>query len=91
MKKIIFCLLLFFTFSFSVRAEFIEDFNAVVKVNKDATIDIIETITYDFENQFKHGIFRTIPYIKKNNVGKKFNLEFSNFSFCCENIIFFLK
>ncbi|MBI5126924.1 DUF2207 domain-containing protein [Candidatus Roizmanbacteria bacterium] len=80
MKKAIIGLLLFFLFVFNVNAEEIKDFDSQININKDGTVDIKETITYDFGNLFKHGIFRTIPYIKTNKDGKKFQLVFDNFS-----------
>lgn len=80
MKKFLISLLLFFTLTFSVKAEFIEDYNSVIKVNEDATIDIKETVVYDFEEQERHGIFRNIPFVKTNRDGKKFQLDLSNFS-----------
>lgn len=36
--------------NFSVRAEFIEDFNTVIKVYKDTIINFVEIIIYYFEN-----------------------------------------
>lgn len=41
---------------------YIKDFNSVITVNKDSTLDIVETITADCGNaQGKHGIFRVLP------------------------------
>ncbi len=80
MKKILICLLLFFFAVVSVRAEQINDFDARININKDGTINVKETILYDFGDLIKHGIFRTIPFIKTNTDGKKFQLDFKDFS-----------
>lgn len=85
MKKILICLLLFFALVFTVNAEEIKSFDSRVKINKDGTIDVKETIEYDFGELDRHGIFRNIPYIKTNKDGKKFKLDFSNFSVTDEN------
>ncbi|MFH0979425.1 MAG: DUF2207 domain-containing protein [Candidatus Roizmanbacteria bacterium] len=79
MKKILICFLLFFTIVFTVAAEEIKSFQSDIKINKDGTIDVKETITYDFGDLSKHGIYREIPFIKTNQDGKKFELKFNNF------------
>ncbi len=66
-----------FIFSANVSAqEKINSFKSDITINKDGTIDIAETINYDFGSQYRHGIFRNIPYLKTNNQGKKFELKF---------------
>ncbi len=41
---------------------YIKDFGSVITVNKDSTLDIVETITADCGNALdKHGIFRILP------------------------------
>ncbi len=85
MKKVLVGLLLFFCFVFTVNAEEIKNFDSEININKDGSVDVRETIVYDFGDLERHGIFRTIPYIKTNNEGKKFQLEFSNFSLSDEN------
>ncbi len=42
------------------QAEVITDFSAEYTVQADATVDVVETINYDFEGADKHGIFRTL-------------------------------
>ena len=54
----------------SARAETIRNFDAVVRANKDASLDVSETIVYDFEGQSKHGIYRDIPISYRRNLGK---------------------
>ena len=43
-------------------AEAISSFNSQIKINADASINITETIYYDFGDAAHHGIFRDIPY-----------------------------
>ena len=42
--------------------EIIRDFYSTVVVNQDSSIEIREAITYDFNSNQRHGIFRSIPY-----------------------------
>ncbi len=39
----------------------INDFAATAIVNQDSSVDVTETITYNFGNYNRHGIYRTIP------------------------------
>jgi Predicted membrane protein len=82
MKKIIFSLLLisYLLFGGEVWAEEIKNFKVDIVINKDGTIDVKETIVYDFDRLYRHGIHREIPFIKTNKEGKKFKLDFYNFS-----------
>lgn len=64
----------------SVHAEQIESYVVNAQVRKDGKVDIVETITYSFGNEERHGIFRTIPTLKINKEGKKFRLTFDNIS-----------
>ena len=52
------------------RAETIRSFETEVRANKDASLDVSETIVYDFEGQSKHGIYRDIPISYQRNGGK---------------------
>jgi len=61
MKKIILFLLLFFIFPTKSLAESIDSFYTNIEINRDGTFNVTETISYDFENLEKHGIFRDIP------------------------------
>lgn len=85
MKKIIICLVVFLTFIFNVNAEEIKSFDSKIIINKDALINVKETIVYDFGNLSRHGIYRNIPYIKINQDGKKYQLDFNSFSVTDEN------
>jgi uncharacterized membrane protein len=83
MKKLFYNLLfsvLILASAFSVSAEEIDSFTADIKINGDGTINVKESITYDFGSLYRHGIFREIPFIKVNVVGKKYRMEFSDFA-----------
>lgn len=43
------------------RAEIIRSFDAAIRLQKDTTLDVTETIVMDFENSQRHGIYRKIP------------------------------
>lgn len=47
---------------FPVFAEEVLDFDQTININKDSSLDIRETIAYDFGDLEKHGIYREIPY-----------------------------
>jgi len=46
----------------TVHAASVRAFDARVTVRENATIEVAERIEYDFEEEDRHGIFRTIPY-----------------------------
>lgn len=60
--------------------EHIAVFNDQIRIVHDGTIDVTESITYDFGNIPRHGIYRFIPTIKTNKQGKKYALTISNIS-----------
>lgn len=64
----------------AVHAEEISRYEETITVVSDGTIVIGESIRYDFGDEDRHGIFRTIPTTKTNAEGKKFVLTFSDFS-----------
>src|SRR4051812_6760833 len=43
------------------HAEAIRQFNTQIEVRTDSSLEVVETIHYDFENVLRHGIFRDIP------------------------------
>lgn len=49
-------------FAEELPEEYIEDFQAVIKINSDNTVDVQEKIIYNFGDQERHGIYRDIPY-----------------------------
>ncbi len=55
------------------HAERIKNFSSDIIINDDATVQVVETITYDFEGASKHGIFRDIPL--NNNDGSFLDIE----------------
>jgi hypothetical protein len=44
-----------------VHAEVIRSFDSVVRLNKDTSMDVTETIVMDFEGAQRRGIYRKIP------------------------------
>lgn len=64
MKKLfvlLFCLLLIAQFAVAQEYFTISQYDVSVKVNKDASLDVDETINANFDAP-RHGIFRKIPY-----------------------------
>jgi len=78
MKKIlsflIFSFLSFFA-TVTVHAEIIRSYDSQITVQKEGTIEVKEKISYDFEYLYKHGIYREIPFLKKNADGKQYKME----------------
>ena len=68
-----------------VVGEHIKSFKSDILINKDGRINVKETIVYDFGQLQKHGIYRDVPFIRTNQDGKKYKLEFNNFSVQDEN------
>ncbi len=50
-------------------SEQIKSFSSDITINKDASLDIVEEIVYDFGTAFKHGIYRDIPVSYKTDKG----------------------
>ncbi len=44
-----------------LTAERIDRYDVTLRVHSDGTLDVNETISYDFEGAWRHGIFRDIP------------------------------
>lgn len=68
MKKLFFLILLsllFFSKPQVSFAEIIHSFNTDITAHKNGEMDIIETINYDFEDSYRHGIYRYIPLYSK--------------------------
>lgn len=63
-----------------IVGENIRNFNVKMKVGLDGTVDVTERIEYDFDTLYKHGIYRDIPYLKTNNDGKKYRVDFTDIS-----------
>ncbi len=69
----------------SSAQELIDYLNVDAQVNTNGTVNVVETIGYDFGSAQRHGIFRNIPYKKTNQDGKKFILKVENISVTDEN------
>lgn len=59
----------------SVTGERVKNFESNIKINKDGSIDVTERIDYFFDSP-KHGIFRNIPFTKRNEQNKRVDLTF---------------
>jgi uncharacterized membrane protein YgcG len=83
MKKAIYLLFIMLGFCFGgtvfAQTEVITDFSTTIKINEDASIDVSESITYDFSLNEKHGIYRDIP-VKYKARGGNYNLRLSDIS-----------
>lgn len=55
--------------------EQINSFQSSIVINNDGTIDVVETIEYDFSSNERRGILRNIPFIKENKDRKKYKLD----------------
>ena len=78
MKKLLFFSSFLFILAFfvlPVHAETIRSFDSTIAVQTDGKIRVTERINYDFENSYKHGIYRSIPFITKNTQGKEYKLD----------------
>ena len=47
----------------AAHAARVRSFDTVVRANRDASLDVSETIVYDFEGANRHGIFQKIPVV----------------------------
>jgi uncharacterized membrane protein YgcG len=52
-------------------AEYIRELDVAVTVNADTSLRIVETINYDFESEYRHGIFRDIPVYDETLTGQR--------------------
>jgi len=69
----------FFIFHLALASEKIDNFSALIKINRDSSINVTENISYDFGTSMHHGIYRDIP-IKYKARGGNYNLRISNVS-----------
>ncbi len=58
--------------------EKIESYLVDIEINNDASVDIEETIYYDFGNKRRHGIYKTIPVKYKDAGGNKRSIRIKN-------------
>ena len=67
-----------------VKAEEIKFFDVVISIQEDSSVQVSETIEYDFGSLQKHGIFRNIPY-QQGSVFKNLPLYISDIRVTDEN------
>jgi uncharacterized membrane protein len=87
MKKIIISLFIFFGLCFSLGVfaeEKIDNFDVVIKINRDSRISVEERILYNFDDLQRHGIYRNI-HIHYQARGGNFNLGISDINVIDEN------
>jgi uncharacterized membrane protein YgcG len=60
-------------------AESISSYSTDITINTDSSLNVIETISYDFGSLERHGIFRNIPYKYKAR-GGTYKLRLSDFA-----------
>jgi hypothetical protein len=87
LKKIILLSSIFLSFLFSISSshaeqiapapEHIKRYDADITINKTGSVDVIETINYDFDRNQKHGIFRDIPIVYRNDDGTYYIPKFT--------------
>lgn len=64
------CVLFLFP-TLTSASELIEEYIVDIDINKDSSITILETITYNFGENRRRGIFREIPVKYETTVGKR--------------------
>jgi uncharacterized membrane protein YgcG len=52
-------------------AENINELEVAITVSPDTSMRIVESITYDFEGEYRHGIFRDIPVYDETIMGER--------------------
>src|SRR5687767_6036677 len=72
------------TMASQARAEVIRSFDADIRLLPDTTLDVTETILYDFEGDQKHGIFRDIP-VRYKRYGNGYSVKLKLLSITKEN------
>jgi uncharacterized membrane protein len=86
MKKYLFVILGFLIAPCGfVFAEEISRYDIDLTVNADATVYVIETITYDFGSQERRGIYRDIPVRYETRFGDNRSIQIDNVSVVDEN------
>ncbi len=74
-KKVVFFILIFLffspTISYAEESWVIHNFQSTIEIKNSGEVAVTEEITADFGTVDKHGIYRYIPYVYEDNVGKK--------------------
>src|SRR5690242_12907539 len=78
--SILLCIAGYFFIPTIALADTISKFDTSLAIGANGELGVQEHILYDFGYSQHHGIYRTIPYMKTNTDGKKYILDFSNFS-----------
>lgn len=79
MKYIFVLLLLSFNLLFASSDESIDTYFVDINISQNGTLEIEETIDYNFFTNLRHGIKRDIPYLMKNKDGFREDIELNNF------------
>lgn len=58
--------------------EHISDYSSSIRINVDGSMHVEERIGYDFGDLERHGIYRDVVYIRTNDTGKKYIVDFSD-------------
>lgn len=69
----------------ALRGEHIKSFTSDIQVLKDGRIEVKETIVYNFGELERHGIFRNIPFTKRDENNKRLDLEFNDITVTDQN------
>ncbi len=59
--------------------EHIDLYDSSITINADGSMHAEERIAYDFSDTQRHGIYRDLPFIRTNDAGKQFIIDFSDF------------
>ncbi len=79
MKYIFVLLLLSFNLLFASSDESIDTYFVDINISQNGTLEIEETIDYNFFTNLRHGIKRDIPYLMKNKDGFREDIDLNNF------------
>ena len=74
----------FFIAKTGLAAEKINSFDVTIKINQDSSLEIEESINYDFGKASRHGIYREIP-IKYRARGGNYGIRISDVSVVNKN------
>lgn len=66
-------------------AEQISNFNSLVTVQNTGRVDVVETINYDFGYAPRHGIYRYIPVVYRDDQGSTYKPSFTFDSVMVDN------